>query len=271
MNRTRGNGPPKYREVVVEINENGKQNKKRGSKNSLAPAVARAPGGTVGGQSYVKFKGLGSVLGGFNGTDLVVERTEALYTFVSASTANTFKCETLTQFPGYSGLNWLKTVSDTYGEYEVHRVEYTYVPSVPTTVPGTIAMSFYADTRDTAPTSMVQVLSSEQSLMAPVYAGGDGGTYLQRFGAPSGNVVSFEVPQHVIRLASGVYKRYKMTTDTGMSAIIGTAGGAVANMYAFGELNVASDGVNAASQPLGTLFIRYKIRLIGPVPPSNNS
>jgi len=265
MNRT-DSRPPKYREIVVTAVPNGKQNKKKVNKGSLGSVSYRNAGGTVGGQSYVKFAGLGTVSGAFSGTDLYVERTEAMYDFVASATSGGFKVETLTQFPGFSGFNWLKGISSSYGEYEVHRVEYTYVPAVPTTTPGSVALCFYSDIRDSAPTSMAQMLSSEQSLMAPVYAGGDGGAFLQRFGAPVGNVVSFEVPQHVLKLSNGTPKRFKMTTDGGMSAIIGTGGGGLANLYSFGELHVASNGVDQASKALGTLFIRYRIRLIGPVP-----
>lgn len=266
--------PPRFREVVVlpVPTKNGKQNKKRDDKSLLDPTSFSSTGSSIGGQSYAKLSKISNVLGGFSGTDLFVERTEAMYTVSAQSVAGTFKIETLTQFPGFSGFNWLKNLSQSYAEYEVHRVEYTYIPTVPTTTAGVVAMSFYSDIRDAPPSNLGQVLSSEQSLMAPVYAGGDGGTYLQRFGSPAGNVVSFELPAHVLRFSNGVPKRFKNTTDAGMSSIIGAGNGqAVANQYAWGELNVASEGVPTAGQTLGTVFIRYRIRLIGPIPAGNQS
>lgn len=266
--------PPKFREVVLLENGGYRKDKKKTKTSSRAVRVSdanvRSGSGTVGGQQYVKVQGFNSVLGGFSGTDLYAERTEACYTFTSAATVNTFKVESLTQFPGFSGFNWLKNISNSYSEYEVHRLEYTYVPSVPTTTSGSIAMSFYTDLRDGTPTDMAQMLSSEQSLMAPVYAGGDGGSFLQRFGAPIGNVVSFELPDHVLRFSNGVPRRFKVTSDGGMSAILGAANGqTAASTYAWGELNVASSGVGSANTPLGTLFVRYRIRLIGPIPIAN--
>lgn len=273
----RNSTSPLVREV--DLDSNGRTRNKKKIKNTAGAVTYRTRNGTirdagssVGGQSYVKFQGLGSVLGGFSGTDLSVERTEAMYTVVSSSTANAFRCESLTQFPCFSGFNWLKNMANSYSEYEVHRIEYTYVPGVPTTTGGTVAMSFYTDMRDTQPNNLAEILASEQSLMAPVYAGGDGGTYLQRFGAPAGNVVSFEVPQHVIRYSNSIPKRYKMTSDGGMSAILGAANGqAVANQYAYGKLNVASSGVASASLVLGTVFVRYRIKLFGPIPIGNQT
>lgn len=271
---SRNSTMPRIREVSIESNGQQKR-KKRGSAGPVAyltrnGAVPRSVGSTIGGQNYIKVQGFNSVIGGFSGTDLYVERTEAMYTFTSSATSGAFKVETLTQFPGYSGFNWLKNLSNSYGEYEVHRAEYTYVPTVPTTTGGIVAMSFYTDVRDISPTSLADVLASEQSLMAPVYAGGDGGTFLQRFGSPAGNVVSFELPSHITRFSNGVPKRFKMTSDNGMTGILAAANGSsVANQYAWGELNVASSGVTGTNTQLGTLFIRYRIRLISPLPIAN--
>lgn len=266
---------PNIRTVVLDNMTNGQpkkiQKKKRNSSNGPGSAAVRSSSGTVGGQQYAKIPNLSSVVGGFNGSDLFVERTEALWTITAAATAGNFKCEPLVQHVGQSNLLWLANMSNSYSEYEVHRVEYTYVPSVPTTTAGNVAFSFYSDVRDGTPSSLSQMLASEQSLMAPAYAGGDGGTYLQRFGAPSGNVVSFELPQHIIKFSNGVPKRFKVTSAAGADAIIGAANGSsVINQYAWGELNIASSGAEA-NKVLGIVFVRYRIRLMGPLPIANQN
>jgi len=262
---------PNIRNVTSRNVRSRKKEKNTDGQNHVGPVAFRSSTGFVGGQQYAKFPNITATIGGFSGSDLFVERTEALWTITANSVAGAFKCEALIQHPGQSNLLWLANMSNSYSEYEVHRVEYTYVPSVPTTTAGTIAMSFYSDARDSTPSNLSQMLASEQSLMAPAYAGGDGGTFLQRFGAPSGNVVSFELPQHVTRFSNGVPKRFKMTTNAGADAIVANGNGlGVINQYAWGELNLASTGA-AASQVLGIVFIRYRIRLIGPVPLSNQN
>lgn len=258
----------KSRTRIVEISNNGtaRPTKLRNRVTSSdAPKLYRSIG-QVGGQSYTQTNGIANVTGRFDGTGLVVERTEALHDVVSAASINTFLSERVMFYPGAAGLNWLRNMSNAYSLYEIHRLEYTYVPQVPTTLAGAIGMCFFPDTLDINPTSMSQILASEQSLFAPVYAGGDGGTFLQRFGYPKGNVVSFEVPQHVFRTGSE-YTKYRVTNNTGMDAILAAANGAaVANLYSPGRLVIASSGVGEASKNVGKIFVRYKIRLLSPIP-----
>lgn len=225
----------------------------------------------VGGQRFAKTAPLARInIRAQDSATMVIERTE-LFTQVNASlTANAYLSVALPFFPGSINLNWLRNFSNSYSQYEIHRMEFTYVPNVPTTTPGVVAMAFFTDIRDNNPIGLPEMLTTEQSLYAPVYAGGDGGTHLQRFGSPSGNVVSFEVPKHAISYDNGTHKMFKVTTDAGYSGIVASGGQAVANLYSPGELVFATSGCPAGAN-VGAIFVRYRIALKGPIPISSQS
>lgn len=221
----------------------------------------------VGGQRYSKtgFLPATAMVNMRDSSSMVIERTELLEQVNASSTANAYTATTIAWFPGSSRLSWLRNFSNSYSQYEVHRLEFTYVPNVPTTTPGVVAMCFFADIRDTTPTSLPQILASEQSLYAPVYAGGDGGTFLQRFGSPGGNVVSFEVPNHAIKYDNGTHKMFKITNQDGYEALTLGGGLAVGNLYSPGEVTYATSGCPAGAN-VGAIFVRYRVVLKGPIP-----
>jgi hypothetical protein len=237
---------------------------RRGSRQNLMRAGLL----TVGGQNYSPISySTGSYAGSIssNGNVMIVERTEPILTV--ASVANAFNVQAINFHVMQPNLTWLTNMANSFTTYEVLRAEFTYVPLVPTTTAGGVTMAFAEDMRDDTPTTQSQMLAYEQGLMAPVYAGGEGGRYLQRFGSPGGNVVSFELPGHVIKDAAGVPKRFRVTKNTNLNAALTGTDAAVYSVEAYcpGRLLVATDGVAAANASVGQVFVRYKIRLSGSI------
>lgn len=221
-----------------------------------SPAVR----GMIGGQKYAvtNYRSLGP-LGLFDDDgSMTVERTELFLTVQGSSTANAFRSDVTVFFPMAPTLSWLRNFANSYSQYEVHKLEFTYVPQVPTTQAGSIAMCFYADTIDSSPITMGQMLSTEQSLFAPVYAGSDGGAYLNRFGG-RGNIVGFQVPQHAIAYGDGTPKMFKVVNPGTYTATANTQA-----LFTPGELVVATEGLSA-NLIVGQVFVRYRIRLRGPI------
>lgn len=201
---------------------------------------------------------------------MVVEKTEALATVVATTT--TFDLLSQSFFPGSSGLPWLQTISAAFVEYQVMELEFTYVPSVPTTQAGSVMLAFTGDFQDTNPATQADFLQSEQALLAPVYAGGAGGRALQRFGFPSGDVIGFSVPKYTYSLGTtsqpNTYRIVNNTTFNGY-------GNTDKNLYAPGKLIVGWNGVTGATVAtpvtVGQLFVRYRLRLLGAVKAANNT
>lgn len=200
--------------------------------------------------------------------DLILEKTETFSAV--ASTGTTFQAKFSAFHPGSPDLGWLQNMSNSFSSYSVLALEFTYVPAVPTTTAGAVAIAFQEDPLDNTPTTMGQMLTSEQAMYCPVYAGADGGTYLQKFGAPPGNIVSFTIPPRCIKDENGAHKVYKMckgSTLVGIYAGLNNAEVSTAQMYSPGKLIVATEGVAAGT--VGQVFVRYRIKLMGPINISN--
>jgi len=225
---------------------------------------------TIGGQNYSPLSyNNGSTYGtsGPKGSMMIVERTEPIGVVASGATPGAFNAQQFIFYPMNATLAWLQNMANSFTSYEVLRAEFTYVPIVPTTVAGAVGMGFNEDLRDDTPTTLSQLLTFEQSLMAPVYAGGEGGRYLQQFGSPGGNVVSFELPPHVIQNAAGVPHKFRITKPANITAALAGADGSVyaVSSYSPGRLMIGVDGVTTANTNVGQVFIRYKMRLSGAV------
>lgn len=248
----------------VTKNKNRSRKKKQQLRLSASPGLST----DMGGQRFATVSAGKMRLRSLDSANLEMERTEAFGAVTTSSTVGLFSASTRPFYPMSGLLQWIRNFANSYSTYEVLKLEFTYVPGVPTTTAGTVAMAFFSDFRDNTPTNMSIMLSTEQSLLAPCYAGSDGGSHLQRFGAPSNNVVSFMVPDHVIKFADGTPKNFKICNDSAFTAMQGVAnvGDATVAIYSPGELIVATEGSTVASQTFGQIFVRYRIRLKGPVP-----
>lgn len=195
-------------------------------------------------------------------TSMVVVKTEAVYA-VAGSTG--FSVIGIDFFPQSATLPWLSGISQSFVEYKVLDLEYTYVPYVPTTTTGSVAIAWTGDYTDTDPTNMLQMLSSEQAIIAPAYAGSEGGQALQQFGIPNGNVVGFKVPRYTYTTGS-IPKTYRNLGATKF----GAATTEMRNQYSPGRLLVGTEGMTNTNA-VGYVFVRYKIQLLGSVNSTLNS
>lgn len=241
---------------------------KKPKKNmKLGPSKAISIGGQQ--AAVIKFnnaRGLYSM--NPQGSQFVVERTEPVLSVVGSATLNNYGLQQVKVLPMGEGFRWLGNMANSFTSYEIQRMEFTYVPSVPTTAAGAISMSFQEDYKDNQPASIEDQLLSEQSLYAPVYGGTDGGRYLQRFGAPEGNVVSFTVPDHAFKSSTGSPMSFKIVKGDEFNALIssgGDAGFASSRLYSPGRVWVGTQGGAVVSQVFGQVFCRYRIKLFGAI------
>lgn len=222
-------------------------------------------GGQNGGKSYSQVPPAMTGMIMMNGVQtLIVEKTEAVVDI--GFNAPTYYCKGSGFYPGSAELPWLQSISAAFVEYQVLELEYTYIPSVPTTQAGNVMLSFSGDWRDLNPTTVPQFLQSEQALLAPVYAGGAGGRALQKFGFPNGDIVGFSVPKYTycvgLTKTPQTYRILNNSTFQGLGDI-------EKNLYSPGKLMVAVNGLAGASGTnvitAGQIFVRYKVRLLGAV------
>lgn len=206
-----------------------------------------------------------------NGTSsMVVEKTEALADVTTTGTAYAIKDQKF--HVGSDGIPWLASISKSFVEYQILELEFTYVPTVPTTTAGSFMMAFTGDYQDTDPADQPEFLQSEQAVLSPVYSGTEGGRALQKFGFPMGDVVGFSVPKYTYCVGTSTtpqtYRIVNNATFTGF-------GNGDKNKYSPGKLIYATKGVEGGStgtpKSVGQLFVRYRIRLLGSVKAGNNA
>lgn len=229
----------------------------------------------VGGQRVNKrFKGQSAITSEMvmlNGVQtMVVEKTEALTTVVA--TAATYLGGEQNFYPSSTGIPWLSSISQSFTQYQILELEFTFVPNVPTTQAGSFMMAWTGDYQDTVPSSQAIFLQTEQALLAPVYAGTEGGRALQHFGFPKGDVVGFSVPKYTYTVGTSKQPNtYKILSNLTFSGL----GNIDKNLYSPGRLLFGVNGVKDATALLpitvGQLFVRYKVRLLGSVRPADNS
>lgn len=228
----------------------------------------------VGGQdATVKFaqsRAITSNMSMVNGVQtMIVEKTEAVDTIQTTSSA--FVAAARPFIPQSTNFPWLSSISSAFTEYQVLELEYTYVPSVPTTQGGNIMLAFTGDYSDSNPADQNSFLQSEQALLAPVYAGGAGGRALQKFGFPPGDVVGFSVPKYTYSLGTtNMPITYRIASSTSFTS----ANVIEKNTLSPGQLVYAVNGVTVTPSTtlvVGQLFVRYKIRLLGSVKASLNN
>lgn len=200
---------------------------------------------------------------------MIVEKTEALTTV--STTGSTYTSGTQNFYPSSTGIPWLGSISKSFTQYQVLELEFTYVPNVPTTQAGSFMMAWTGDFGDTVPADQAAFLQTEQALLAPVYAGTEGGRALQHLGFPKGDVVGFTVPKYTYSVGTSKQPNtYKIVSNATFSGL----GSIDKNLYSPGRLLYAANGITGATAlaPIvcGQLFVRYKVRLLGSVRPDDN-
>lgn len=67
-------------------------------------------------------------------------------------------------------LQRLKNIAQTYDHYKFHHVRFDYIPIVPFTKAGTVAMGIDYDVDDSTPTTITDVMVCRGAQMGPVYS-----------------------------------------------------------------------------------------------------
>jgi len=269
------------REIISLLAElNGISLRKKESPNNnknSGPAIGptkRSGTTVVGGQSVEpRFKqSIPSITGMtmLNGTSsMIVEKTEALSDVKATGVAYEVKEQAF--HVGSDLTPWLQSIGRSFVEYQILNLEFTYVPTVPTTTAGSFMMAFTGDYIDVNPADQPAFLQSEQALLGPVYSGTEGGRALQRFGFPNGDVVGFSVPKYTYCIGTTATPQTYRVVGNNTFTGYGTTD---KNKYSCGKLIFATQGIKDATVALpvtvGQLFVRYKIRLLGSVKPTNN-
>lgn len=217
----------------------------------------------IGGQRNVLITNAPPILRAVNSgrTELVVEKTECFTTLITTGAAGAVNFQ---QFPFHAGatdFNWLRNMSNAFAEWQLLAAEFTYVPSVPTTQVGTIVMAINGDYTDSTPTVIAEVQRYDGAVTGPVYAGTDGGLRVNSWGLNHPNTVGIVAQRYMFQYG-GAPRTYRVLSSGTFNALAA----ADQNNYSPFEVIVATSGTGLSSQTVGSLFVRYKVRLLGSAP-----
>lgn len=221
-----------------------------------------APRQTIGGQTSIPWRNVPAKLIAprVGRTELVVEKTEALTTQVLTGASGALNIQTFVFHTGTSELSWLRNMANSFVEWQLLGLEYTYVPSVPTTQAGSVTIAIKGDYLDGTPTSQAEVQRYDLSVSAPVYAGMDGGSWINQWGLNHPNTIGVTMPDYMYKFGTQP-RTYRVVSDSTFNAMINTD----KNDYSPGALVVATSGTGINAGSVGTVFVRYRVRLLGSV------
>lgn len=166
---------------------------------------------------------------------------------------------------------WLNTMAQNFSKFKWHYLQLFYIPSCPTTTPGSVAVGLTYDDLDSSVGPGItfnQIAVLNRSVVAPVWAGASGSAYLHRPG--------FAVPPDAVCVEVDTDKLdkpyYKYATQAQLSNLIQNAQGlAASSIYIPCSYNLAITQGAAAGTLVGRVFAKYRIELIEPVPAALNA
>lgn len=194
-------------------------------------------------------------------TMLVVEKTECFSTLITTGAAGAVNIQQFAFHSGSSDLNWLRNMANSFAEWQLLAAEFTYVPAVPTTQVGSIVMALNGDYTDTSATQISEIQRYDGAVTGPVYAGTDGGLRVNTWGLNHPNTVGVVAPQYMYQFGTQP-RTYRVLSSGTFNALAP----ADQNNYSPFEVLVGTSGTGLSSQTVGSLFCRYRVRLLGSVP-----
>jgi hypothetical protein len=156
--------------------------------------------------------------------------------------------------------SWLAGLADLYSKYRWKKLRFVYIPSCPTSTPGSGVVSIGYDRLDTDPASATAMQQSYRAITFPAYAGYEGAMALTTFNNVAGMVV-FDVD--VTRFEKPWYPVLAVAAFSALATNI-------QNAYCPCTMYFASVNGPAGATFFGSWFIQYVIEFIEPVNPTEN-
>lgn len=191
------------------------------------------------------------------GSALMIHHVEPL-TNVVGGAAGVFVAGIVSLVP--IAFPWLNGVAINFSKYRWHRLTLFYVPTIPTSSPGEMAMGLSYDRQDTTPTSMQQVQTYKDSVSSPVWGGADGSS-LFNGDKREGSVVYLDVD---VKYFNEQYWRYVT------NATFGAMNLADQNVYCAANLIHGNFGASGATTQ-GRIYAKYSVELIEPIASALNN
>jgi len=162
---------------------------------------------------------------------------------------------------------WLRGVASNWSKYCLESVRYTYLPSCPTTTPGSIHMGFQYDMADSLPVSVNQLSNLRGYVSGQVWSGSSGLCYVNGTKClDTGSAISTTLD--VSKLGK---KWYPFKTSSDYTAAVGVNVNIATPLVPARLVIAMLDGSSATAVSTGRLYVSYTICLIEPTASAINN
>lgn len=158
-----------------------------------------------------------------------------------------------------NSLSWINGVAQNFSKWRWTRVRLVYVPSCSTATSGTFAMALGYDNQDATGSSILNVQSMYNSVSAPSWGGADGAGALTGDTFPAITPTTVAMDVDVTRFSLPWYP-YSPTIPSGVDA----------NQNVPCYVYLASTGGPATATAIGSVFCKFEIEFIEPIPVALN-
>jgi len=256
MTKAKGNDRISRLEVLVErmtAIAPGKTKRKNRKAKLARSSVVTAP---VVGSAIIRSR-VPRVLNSREG--VVVSNTERFSILTTAVGATTFSRIDITP----SNVLWLNGVAINYSKYRWISVQMYYIPIVPTTQTGLMAMGFVYDVNDSMTGTTVGIVQQMYGAVSgPIWAGYEGGSGL--------NTPGTKVPTGALCITLDTGRLDKSYYKYATVAQIGAMSGPEAAMYVPASVVWATDSAAVTQGGAGQIMAKYTVELLEPVPATLN-
>nr|UHS71665.1 MAG: putative coat protein P3 [Sobemovirus sp.] len=161
--------------------------------------------------------------------------------------------------------SWLNGLAVNWSKWRLRKLRFFYIPTCPTSTPGSIHMGLQYDSMDSAPTNVNAISATYRYTSGPVWSGFQAASVLSHpERAPPPEAICCEVDVTRLTLPWYPYVTQTNFTQQGLVAI------STQNSYAPGRLVLVMADGPTTSVAAGRLYAQYSIELIEPVASSQN-
>lgn len=205
------------------------------------------------------------------GPTTLVRNYEQVAAFPAGNTA--FQAQGAISNVGIAGsFPWLSTIAANYTKFRFRFLRFFFSGSCPTSTTGKVWINISYDALDSAPSTLAQVMQSEDSCSGPAWFGGvvsGEKAFDPRLPADSNIFVDadcgrFALPWYVVRNSTANVALALSGAPTGGIGTLALAGNTVDSAAIPCRLYFGNNAVSSAITP-GELYVAYEVELIEPV------
>jgi hypothetical protein len=248
-----------------------KQPTKSTNKPKPRPRISYVPSAPAAMGAVDRGKKAGLPVMTMRGPTTILRNYEQVAAFPTGNAA--FQASGAITNPGIAGsFPWLAAIAANYSKFRFRYLRFFFSGSCPTSTTGKVWINISYDPIDTTPSTLAQVMQSEDSCSGPAWFGGvvsNEKAFDRRLPADSNIFVDvdckrFSLPWYVVRSSTTTVGVSLSGAPTGGIGTLILAGSTIDPSAVPCRLYFGNNGVTASTVP-GELYVAYEVELIEPL------